>query len=177
MWDCFSFPETRNHEKKWDLFLNQSSLPIHYVKRHINSLNKVSKSYEYVVQNLAWSGLYLRSTLLYDLLQEVLILVLVTATGHEVYVATTTAGISNYYDDMEEALNHLKILKFKIFPGENVIYLCDTILFLYIYLSLCVCVFVCVCVCVCVWVGGCVYVFERERVCVCVCVTSVWLYK
>ena len=55
-------------------------------------------------------------------------MVLLTATGPGVFVATMTIFLSNYYDDLEETLTHMKSLKLKIYPGENVTYFCAEIL-------------------------------------------------
>ena len=63
MWDVFSLPDPRNKEKKWDLLPNQSRFTLDCVKRHIQSLQKVSEEDQYLVQNLTCSGVYLRSTL------------------------------------------------------------------------------------------------------------------
>ena len=43
-----------------------------------------------------------------------------TATGSEVFAATMTTFISDYYDALEKTLTHMKSLKLKIYPGENV---------------------------------------------------------
>ena len=51
-----------------------------------------------------------------------------TATGPEVFVASMTTFLSNSYDDLEETLTHMKILKLKIYPGENVTYCCAEML-------------------------------------------------
>ena len=51
-----------------------------------------------------------------------------TATGPEVFVATMTAFISDSYDALEETLTHMKSLKLKIYPEENVIDCCAAIL-------------------------------------------------
>ena len=45
---------------------------------------------------------------------------LLKATGPEVFVATMTTFLSDSYDTLEETLNHMKSLKLKIYPGENV---------------------------------------------------------
>ena len=63
MWDVFSLPDPRNKEKRWDLLLHQSRFPSDYVKSHVQSLLKGSEADHYFVQNLTWSGVYLRSTL------------------------------------------------------------------------------------------------------------------
>ena len=54
------------------------------------------------------------------LLQKVLTLVPLTATRPEVFVATMTKFLSNYYDYLEENLTCMKSLKLKSYPGENV---------------------------------------------------------
>ena len=51
-----------------------------------------------------------------------------TATGPEVYVAIMTTFISDSYDALEETLNHMKSLKLKSYPGENVADCCAAIL-------------------------------------------------
>ena len=62
MWGVFSLPDPRNKEKRWDLLLHQSIFPLDYVRSHVQSLLKGSEADQYVVQNLAWSGVYLKST-------------------------------------------------------------------------------------------------------------------
>ena len=113
MWDVFSLPSPYNKDNKWDIILHQSRFPLEYVKRHIQSLQKFSEAYQYVVQNLTWSGVYLRSTLSNTLLQKVLTLVTLTETGPEVFVVTMNTFISNYYDALEETLTHIKSPKLK----------------------------------------------------------------
>ena len=73
MWDVFSLPDPRNKKNKWDLLLHKSIFPLDYVKRHVQSLRKGSEADQYVIQNLMWSGVYLRSTLSNTLLQKVLL--------------------------------------------------------------------------------------------------------
>ena len=51
-----------------------------------------------------------------NLLQKVLILVPLTATGPEVFVSTMTTFLSYSYDDLEETLTHMKSIKIKIYP-------------------------------------------------------------
>ena len=70
------------------------------MKRHVQSLQKGSDADQYVIQNLTWLGVYLRSTLSSTLLKKVLSLVPLIATGPEVFVATMTTFISYYYDDL-----------------------------------------------------------------------------
>ena len=124
MWGVFSLPDPRNKEKKWDIILPQSRFPFDYVKRHVQILQKGSESDQYVIQNLRWSGIYLRSTLSNNVLQKLLMLVPLTATLPEVFVATMNIFISDSYDALEENLNHMKSLKLKIYPGENVTDFC-----------------------------------------------------
>ena len=121
MWDVFSLPDSRNKEKRWDILLHQSRFPLEYVKLHVQSLLKGSEADQYVVHNLTWSGVYLRSTLSNTLLQKVLKLVLLKATGLEVFVATMTTFLSNFYEYLEETLTHMKSLKLKSSPLENLL--------------------------------------------------------
>ena len=87
------------------------------MRLHVNILQKVFKEDKYMVQNLTWSGEYLRSTFSSALLQKVLKLVPLTATGHEVYVSTVITVLSDYYASLVETLNHMKSLKLKNHPG------------------------------------------------------------
>ena len=128
IWYVFSFPNTHNKDKRWDLLLHQSRFPSDYVKRHLQSLLKGSEADQYFVQNLTWSGVYLRSTLSNTLLQKVLTLVLLTATGPEVYVAIMTTFLSDSYDALEDTLNNMKSLKLNRYQGENVTDCCAAIL-------------------------------------------------
>ena len=111
MWDVFYLPETRNKENKWGLFLNQYIFPLDYTKHHVKSLQKYFKADKYIVQNLKWSGVYLRSTLLYAILQKELELVPLTKTGSEVYVANMNTVLSYYCDSLVGNMNHMKSLK------------------------------------------------------------------
>ena len=90
------------------------------MKGHVQSLLKGSEADQYIVQNLTWSGVYLRSTFSNDLLQRVLTLVLLKATGPGVYIATMTNIISNYYYSLVDTLNHINNLKLKDNPGRYV---------------------------------------------------------
>ena len=73
-----------------------------------------------MVQNMTWSGAYLRITFSFDLPKKILKMVPLTATGPEVYIATMTNILSNSYDYLVDALNHMKILKLKDRLGVNV---------------------------------------------------------
>ena len=124
MWEVFSLPYQHNKNKKWDLLLHQSIFTLDYAKQHIEILQKWSEGDQYVVQNLAWSGIYLRSTLSNTLLQKVLTLVPLTATGPGFFVATMTTFLSNSYDCLEETLTCMKSLKLKLSRGECYRLLC-----------------------------------------------------
>ena len=128
IWDFFSLPDPRNKYKKWDIFLHQSRFTMDYVKHNVESIQKGSKSDKYTIQNLTCSRVYLGSTLAYALIHKVLKLVPLKATRPGVYVATMTTIISDSYASLVETLNHIKSLKIKYPPGENVIDCCDAIL-------------------------------------------------
>ena len=104
----------------WDLILHQSIFPLEYMKVHVQSILKGSDADQYVVQNLTWSGVYLRSTLSNTLLQKALPLLPLTATGPGIFAAAMNTFLSDLYDDLEETLTHINILKLKIYPVENV---------------------------------------------------------
>ena len=128
MWDVFSITDPQNKDKEWDILLYQSIFPLEYVKGLVQSLLKGSEADQYIVQNLTWSGVYLRSTFSSDFLQKVLSLVPLTATGHEVYVATMTTILSDSYYYLVDTLNHMKNLKLKDHPGRDVADCYDAIL-------------------------------------------------
>ena len=117
MWDVFSLPYPLNKEKKWYILLYQSRFILDYVKHHLQILHKFSEADQYVVQNLTWSGVYMRSNFSNTLLQKVLTLVPLTTTRPEVFVTTMTIFISDYYDFLEDTLTHMNSLKLKIYPG------------------------------------------------------------
>ena len=98
------------------------------MKDYVQSLLKGSEADQYVVQNLMWSGVYLRSTLSNTFLRKLLTLVPLTATGPGVFFATMTTFLSDSHDTLEETLTHMKSLKLKSYPGENVTDFCAAIL-------------------------------------------------
>ena len=61
----------------------------------------------------------MRSTFSNDILQKILTLVPLTATGPEFYVATMTTIIPNSYYSLVDTLNHTKNIKIKDHPGKN----------------------------------------------------------
>ena len=124
MWDAFSLPYLHNKDKNRDLLLNRYRFTLGYVKRRVKSLQKDSKADQYLVQNLTWSGVYLRSNFSNTLLYKVLILVPLIATEPEVFVAIMTNFLSDSYDSLEETINHTNSLKLESYPGKNVTYLC-----------------------------------------------------
>ena len=91
------------------------------MKRHLRIIWKGSEADQYVVLNLTWLGVYMRSILSNTLLQKVLTLVRLTSTVPEVFVATMTTFLSDSYESLEDNLTHMRSLKLKIYPGENVI--------------------------------------------------------
>ena len=120
MWYVFYLPDPCNKEKRWDILLHQYIFPLDNVKRHVQSLLKGSDADKYIIKNLTWPGVYLRSTLSNNLIQKVLKLVPLTATGPEVFFATMATFLSDSYDALEETHTHMKSLKLKIYQGENV---------------------------------------------------------
>ena len=128
MWDVFSLLEPRNKEKKCDLLIHKSRFSLDYVKRHVDSLQKSSKAYKYVFQNLMCSGVYPRNTLLNNILHKVLPLLPLKVTGTEVSVDTISTFLFNPYYTLGETLTHKKSLKLKSYPGENVTDFCAEIL-------------------------------------------------
>ena len=50
MWNIFSLIYPQNKEKKWDVILYQSRIPLEYGKLHAQSIQKGSEADKYVVQ-------------------------------------------------------------------------------------------------------------------------------
>ena len=98
------------------------------MKFYSNGLQKGYKSDDYMVQNLTWSGVYLRINLSYALLQKVLRLVPMTSTRPKFFVSTMTTVLSCYYSSLEETLKHFNSIIIKYHPGWNIEDWCATIL-------------------------------------------------
>ena len=62
------------------------------------------------------------------LLQKILKILPLTATGPEVYVATMTNVLSGYYYSLVDNINHMKSLKLKDHMGVYIADCCDAIL-------------------------------------------------
>ena len=60
MWDVFNIPATAG-SKSWDLFKDHDRLPFEHVKNHIEVKDE-TRADSYVIQNLNWSGEFLRVT-------------------------------------------------------------------------------------------------------------------
>ena len=118
IWGVFYLPDPHSKYKKWDILIHQSRYPLDHMKIHVQSIQKVYEADQYVVQNLTWSGVYIKGSLSNTLLQKVLIFVLLTTTVPEVFVTTMTKFISNYDDALQETLTHTKSLKLKCYPGR-----------------------------------------------------------
>ena len=111
-----------------DIFLNNSQYTLYYIKLHTKTLTEGYKTGQYMVHNLTWSGVHLRSNLLNYFIQKVVTLVLMTETIPKVYDNTMINVLPNPYDGLEETLTHSSSLKLKSWIGENVTYLCAAIL-------------------------------------------------
>ena len=98
IWGFFSLPDPPNKYKKWDILLQQYIFILDWIKHHVKSIHKGSKSDEYVVHNMTWSGVYLGSTLSNALLQKVFTFVPLAATWPGFYVTTITTFFSGSYD-------------------------------------------------------------------------------
>ena len=80
---CFPCPSHAG-STSWDLFKDYGRLPFEHVKNHIEVLRKdETRADSYVIQNLNWSGQFLRNTLHHELLAKVLRYVPITASGPE----------------------------------------------------------------------------------------------
>ena len=73
-----------------------------------------------MVQNLKWSRVYLSSTFSNTLLLRVFTLLPLASCQPEVSVTAMATFLYNSYDALEEILTHMKSLKLKSYPGENV---------------------------------------------------------
>ena len=92
-----------------------------HVKNHIEVLRKdETRADSYVIQNLNWSGQFLRNILHDEFLAKVLRYVPITASGPEIFMATVIVCFSDSYDALEQTKIELKTIKLKNFPSENV---------------------------------------------------------
>ena len=98
------------------------------MKIHLQSLQKVSEADQYMVHNLMWSVVYLRSTFSNTIIQKILTLAPLTATVPGVFFSTMTIFLSESYYALEEALTHMKSIKLKSYPGGGVADFCAEIL-------------------------------------------------
>jgi hypothetical protein len=120
MWDVFYIQDPCNPAQKWDLFKKQARFPLEYVKEYVRTFRQTAD--KYALQNLEWSGEYMRNSLSSQLLAKVVEEVSVSASGPEMLVATMTIIYSGQgYDALEQCKNELKSLTLKQFPGENVV--------------------------------------------------------
>ena len=88
MWDVFSLNNPTSVSTQWDLFQKQARFPLDYVIQLIER-QRTDKSIadKYYLQNLDWSGVYIRNSISPKLLTQVLAEVPVTASGPETFVA------------------------------------------------------------------------------------------
>ena len=128
MWYVLHLPYPSNKEKIWDILLHKYIFILEYMKLHAQSLQEVSEADQVVVQNLVWSGVYLRITLSKTLLHKVISLVTLTATGPQLFIVSITTFLSDLYDYLEETLTHMKSIKIKICSGENDTDFCAAVL-------------------------------------------------
>ena len=63
MCNVFSITDPQNKEKEWDILIHKSRFTLEQVKGHVHSILKGSEADQYIDQNLACSGVNLRSTL------------------------------------------------------------------------------------------------------------------
>ena len=95
------------------LFLINPYLLLIILNNTSRSTKGGSEMYQYVVHNLTWSGVKLRSTFSNTLLQKVLAMLILTETGPKVYISTTENILFESNDDLEETLNSLNNLKLR----------------------------------------------------------------
>jgi hypothetical protein len=79
MWNVFNIPDPCNPTQKWDLFLKQGRFPLEYVKEYVRDFRQHADKFE--LQNLDWSGEYIRNTLTATLLSKVMEEVSLSASG------------------------------------------------------------------------------------------------
>ena len=99
MWDVFHWEDPLNATIKHDLFLSHSWFPLSHIKSNIDGIKAAAD--KYALNNLEWSGEYLRNSLKTDLLTQVLEEVEINATGPKVLVDTMTVLFSDSFDAME----------------------------------------------------------------------------
>ena len=67
-------------------------------------------AYQYNLQNMNWSGTYLRSVLSSDVLTKLLTITTLNSSWTEVFMTTMITMMVNCYEALESTLTHKKIL-------------------------------------------------------------------
>ena len=118
MWDVFSIPDPKNKQVKWDLFSHLGRLPLDAISQHVKDLR--ANADKYIIDNLDWSGDYLRASLHSTLLSKVLDRLPISASGPEVLSATHAVIQSSTFEVMEDVRDQLKAISLSNYPGENI---------------------------------------------------------
>jgi len=72
MWDIFYLADHCNKQQKWDLFYNHSRFPLNYMKKYVAEFKVDPNNCDtFGLQNLDWSGEYLRNSLSAELLSKI----------------------------------------------------------------------------------------------------------
>ena len=126
MWDMFFLPDPTNKDIKWDLFYNHSRFPLKTVIQIVENMKKDATVCDsFGLQNLEWSGEYLRNSVTPELLNKVLREVPLTASGPEMYVAIMNVCFSDSYEALEETKAELRKMKLTDFPRRKCCRLCS----------------------------------------------------
>lgn len=118
MWDVFELLDPKNPNVTWDLFNRLGRFPLKSVISHVQALRATAD--KYTLDNLDWSGEYLRNTLNPDLLTKALTHVNIAASGPEILSATLLVIHSSNFEVMETVKDQLRDIKLSNYPWENI---------------------------------------------------------
>ena len=117
MWDIFQYREPKSGVKV-DLLTTLGRFDLAEIKTYISKQRAIADEYE--LQNFAWSGKYLLSSISPSLYKDVLKKVTINASGPEVLMAIVSCVATFTYDSMEKVKSRLKSITIKSYPGENI---------------------------------------------------------
>ena len=87
----------------------------------------IKRAYQYNLQDMNWSGTYLRSVLSSDGITKLLNITVLNSSWTEVFMSTMVIVMVYSYKALEYTLTHKKNRRWAYFPGENVSDLCASI--------------------------------------------------
>ena len=118
MWDVFRILDPFDTTKNWDLFHHMDRFTLLTVVSHVEELRKTGD--KHTIDNLDWSGEYIRASMELPILNKVLTHVNVAASGPEIQAALILVMYDSNFEVMNNVNNKLTNTKLSNFIGDNV---------------------------------------------------------